>query len=181
MHNRSRWHGGYQCFGMRISDAPFLQGLAAIDRQHIVNQAVGEQGRSIDELVRDVFRASEQAVKDTIRPLTYWANIAFDNKRDPASTPLDFWANLETQQNRFREIDRHTPLNPAGTRVGSPKAITTKPLSPLEMAQGGPAGARSPRIGVPPPVKIPQFDVREVLSIRSEVTSPIGRLVDVFA
>jgi len=176
---------------MRISHSTFLRGLSASDRRQVVAQAAAEQQLVIDELVSDLFRGSAAAAELTVRPLTYWSNIARENQVRPSTSPLAFWENLEAQRRSNDAIDRQAAAanlfglknNPA---YGPWRHGFGPNLTPVELANGGKRSAAPlanpiPTLGQPSPTPIRTIRYQDLVTLRSQVTSPTGRIIDVIA
>lgn len=175
---------------MRISDSPFLRGLAATDRSQIVRDVVREQGQVIDQLVDNVFRESAAAVEEAVRPLTYWTNLVGENRRNPNTSPLEFWGNLERQRRSNAEIDRQEAAATLfGTRRSFEPTTGLRPglgtgLSPVEFAKGErskslPGVPTLATLPPPPPIRTIRYE--DVVRPGGQVTGLIGRIFDVYA
>jgi hypothetical protein len=168
---------------MRIADSPFLQGLSLAERRRIVLQAAAEQRQDIDQLVGDLFAGARTAVNDATRPLSYWADVARDQTRNPSPTPVNFWARQEALRAERDEAARGAtgPLGLAD-RPGALRPGLGAGLTPVEFARGErQSHAPAPKIGLPPPPPIKTIELRDLLEVRSQITSPVGRIVDVVA
>ncbi len=169
---------------MRISDSPFLHGLSLAERHLIVHQAAAEQQVEIDRLVDDLFAGVNQATQEATRPLSYWSGLARDNARNPAVNPVDFWAHQEAVRRERAEASRRYSMSAMfGTGPGSPiRPAVGAGLSPVEFAEGQRrATAPQPTIGLPPPPTYRAIRYDDLVRVRSEVVSPVGRIVDVVA
>lgn len=168
---------------MRISEPSYLQGLTPAERRHIVLQAVAEQQAEVDTLIDALFSGVRQETTEAARPISYWANLARENARNPPAQPVDFWARQEALRKQKQEVNSPFPVGPLSNR----QAPVLRPgvgtgLSPVEFAQGQAAPSRMlPKIGLPEPVEVPTVSYDLIIRNRSEVTSPIGRIIDVVA
>ena len=166
---------------MRVSDVPYFEGLTPTERQQLIFQAAAEQQKEITGLFNQLFKETAAAVEEANRPLTYWSNIARENRKSPYPSPVDYW---EAQGAQRRSRDQanfqfgiRQPTTAAPLRPGFGTA-----LSPVEYARGQKQmQPLQPRIGLPPPPAIRTLRFDEIYTVRSEVTSPTGRIVDVFA
>lgn len=168
---------------MRISEPSYLQGLTPAERRAIVYKAVAEQQVEVDKLVGALFSGIKQETVEASQPLSYWANLARENARNPPAQPVDFWARQEALRKQKQEANSLFPAGPLGNR----EAPVLRPgvglgLSPVEFATGQRhVTSTQPKIGLPPPAKIVSIEFDQIFKVTSEVTSPIGRIVDVVA
>ncbi|MBL8746434.1 MAG: hypothetical protein JNK58_08785 [Phycisphaerae bacterium] len=160
-----------------------MQGLTPAERRHVVLKAVAEQQVQVDSLIDALFAGVRQETVEASRPLSYWANLARENARNPPAQPVDFWARQEALRKQRQEANSLFPAGPLANR----EAPVLRPgvgtgLSPVEFATGQrQAKFNQPSIGLPPPVKIASIQYDQIFKVTSEVTSPIGRIVDVVA
>jgi hypothetical protein len=166
---------------MRVADLPYFEGLTPTERQQLIFQAAAEQQKEINGLFNQLFKETAAAVDEATRPLTYWSNIARDNRRSPYPSPVDYWENQGVQRRSRDQANFQFGITPP------PAAMPLRPgfgtaLSPVEFARGQKhSPGIQPRIGLPPPMAIRTLRFDEIYTVRSEVTSPTGRIVDVFA
>lgn len=166
---------------MRIPDP--LNGLTPSERSRIVRQAVAEQQVEVDKIIGALFADVKRETAEASRPLSYWSSLARDNARNPPAQPVDFWARQEALRKQKTAANGGFPTGPLGNRdVPTLRPGVGAGLSPVEFAQGQRASSfNQPKIGLPPPVKIETIAYDQIYTIKSEVTSPIGRIVDVVA
>ncbi len=168
---------------MRVSEPSYLQGLSPAERRQIVLQAVAEQQAEVDELVGSLFAGVRRETTEASLPLSYWSSLARDNVRNPPARPVDFWSHQETLRKQRAEASSLYPMTPLG-RENSPvlRPGVGLGLSPVEFARGTrDTSSTSPKIGLPNPVPIQQLRYEDIVKLKSEVTSAVGRLVDVYA
>lgn len=149
----------------------------------MVLKAVAEQQAEVDKVVGTLFSGVKQEHAEASRPLSYWYNLARENARNPAVQPVDFWAHQAALRKQNDEANSLFPAGPLSNRektVLRPGVGTG--LSPVEFALGQRQGSSTqPTIGLPPPIKVASIDYDVIFKTTSEVTSPIGRIVDVVA
>ncbi|MDX2114237.1 MAG: hypothetical protein SFZ24_01270 [Planctomycetota bacterium] len=174
---------------MRIQDVPYFQGLTPTERNQLLFEAIRQQGEEIRTIVGDLFTGVANQAAETVRPLNYWAQIARENQAAPAVTPLNYWENLEAQRRRNNQIDREStnPLLLGATNDQASQPTRLRPglgtgLTPVEFAQGKRSDTPlAVRVGVPAPPPIRTVTYQDIVQTRSQVTSAIGRIIDVVA
>jgi hypothetical protein len=168
---------------MRISEPSYLQGLTPAERRQIVLQAVAEQQAEVDKLVGALFAGVRQETVEASRPLSYWSSLARDNARNPPTRPVDFWSYQEALRKQRAEASSLFPQGPLGNQnTPALRPGVGAGLSPVEFATGvRQTSTVQPKIGLPTPSPVQTLRYEDIVTIKSEVTSPVGRLVDVYA
>lgn len=172
---------------MRIENVNIAARPSRAEEAAAILLAAVERQREIDKLVSGLFGGVAEAAAQATRPLSYWSNLARENARNPAPTPVDFWDRQEAaRQQRALASSRMatSPLFGVKPLTATPAAVTgvNAGLSPVEFARGErQSDLQAPKIGLPPAPPIRQIRLEDIFQVRSEVVAPIGRIVDVFA
>lgn len=156
-----------------------LAGLDPADRRRIVYEAAEIQQREITNIVTGLF-APATSTAATSRQRAFSSSLRDENTRNPYPSPVDFWEKQEADRRSRTEANRRFGIvSPnAADRPIRPGVGTG--LSPVEFARGQRAKPTTqPRIGLPPPPPIRQVSYEAIVKVSAEVTSAVGRIIDV--
>lgn len=170
---------------MRIPESSSVHGSITAQRRQLVLDFIAEQQVEIDKVMNGLFSGAIEAANQAYRPRSYWNGLARDNARNPATSPIDFWANQEAQRRQRAEAESRNAFSTLFATGATPrqnKVGVNAGLSPVDFARGGrPSNAYQPKIGLPPPPPIKTVTFESIVQVQSNVISAIGRIIDVFA